>query len=749
MMRRMGLSALSSLLLAGVGPALAGQPLTADALLRQMTPEEKVGQLGQLFYVGSTDLEGKIRAGSAGSVLYGSDPQVVNRLQHIAVEQSRLHIPLLFGTDVIHGLRTIFPVPLALAASWDPDLVAMTQSVSAAEARAVGIHWTFAPMVDIARDPRWGRIVEGAGEDPFLGSAMSAAQVRGFQGGKKVQPNHVMACVKHFAGYGAALGGRDYDEVNLSTSELWNVYLPPFKAAVDAGTRTVMSAYMGLNGVPASGNRWLLTDVLRKTWDFDGFVVSDANAVRNLTTHGFAANAPDAALRALTAGVDMEMSIGKPVTAELANAVRDHKVDSHVIDAAVRRLLQAKIDLGLFANPYVDEGRAQQVLAAPEHRTAARVAAERAAVLLRNEGGLLPLDREHLHSIAVVGPYADSKRDVVGPWAFEFQLEETKTIADGIRDFVGPGVKVDVAPGIARPARKYLSPFVALDRTPKTPPWSPEEAVREFSRAESLSRTADVVVLVLGEGWDMSGESASVSTLSLSGEQQHLLETVVAGGKPVVLVLVNGRPLDISWASTHVPAILESWFPGTQGGAAVANLLFGQSVPGGKLPVTWPRNVGQVPIIYARATSHAPGTAAKRYWNEEGSPLYPFGYGLSYTTFSYSEPHVEQSSIRIGAAVQVSIDITNSGSRSGDEVVQLYIHQRFGRALRPVRELKGFQRIQLAPQETRHITFTLSGHDLQYWSTADAAWVQDPATFDVWIGTNSEAPAHAQFEVHR
>jgi beta-glucosidase len=729
------------------GPA----PVSVDALLAKMTLEEKVGQLGQLFYFGAKPTEQKIRAGEAGSVLFVSDPKVAeaNRLQRLAVEESRLHIPLLFGADVIHGFRTAFPVPLAMAASWDTDTVEAAQTTAAAEARAAGVHWAFAPMVDIARDPRWGRMVEGAGEDPYLGAAMAAAQVRGFQGGKKVQPGHIIAGVKHFAGYGAAVGGRDYDEVNLSASELWNVYLPPFKAAVDAGTRNVMSAYMGLNGVPATGNRWLLTDVLRKTWHFDGFVVSDANAVVSLTTHGFAADPQDAAIRALSAGVDMEMSFGKLATAELIAAARSRKVSQGVIDAAARRILQAKMDLGLFTNPYVDETHAEEVLNAPDHRQQARIAAERSAVLLRNEGGLLPLDRTRLHSIAVIGPYADSKRDTLGPWIFNYQLAETKTVAEGVRDNAGPGVSVDVAPGLPRPARKFQSPFVPGDRAPKSTAWTPEEAVAEFSKAESVARAADVVVLVLGEDWDMSGELASVSTLALSGEQQRLLEAIVATGKPVVLVLMNGRPLDISWATEHVPAILETWFPGTAGGAAVANLLFGSSTPGGKLPFTWPRNVGQVPIFYAHATSHEPRNAAKRYWNEDGSPLYPFGYGLSYTTFSYSEPHIERNSIRVGEPLRVSVDVTNTGARLGDEVAQLYIHQRAGRALRPVRELKGFQRVTLAAGETKHLNFTLSAHDLQYWSTADNGWVQDAAGFDLWVGTNSNATAHAQFDVQR
>ena len=727
--------------------AVAADP--ADALLAKMTLEQKVGQLAQAFYFGGKALESEIRSGQLGSVATLGNPETINRLQRIAVEESPQHIPLLFGLDVIHGYRTIFPVPLALAASWDPEMVTTVQAAAAAEARAAGVQWTFAPMVDIARDPRWGRMVEGAGEDPYLGAAMAAAQVRGFQGGAQVQPGHVLASVKHFAGYGAPTGGRDYEEVNLSPAELWNVYLPPFKAAVGAGAAAVMSAYMDLNGVPATGNRWLLTDVLRKTWHFDGFVISDADAVRNLTKHGFASDPDDAAIRALTAGLDMEMSIGKPITPNLVDSVRKGRVSQKLIDKAARRILQAKFNLGLFKDPFADETHAAEVLQSPQHRDLARAAAERSAVLLRNESSILPLDRTRLRSIAVIGPYADSQRDTLGPWAFDFNLEETRTIAAAVRDQAGASIRVEVAPGVQRPMRRFPSPFLALDRTPKGKPWTPEQVATEFAKADALARASDVVVLVLGEGWDMSGEAASVDTLALAGDQQRLLEAMLATGKPVVLVLLSGRPLEITAAAEHAAAILEAWFPGTQGGTAVANLLFGDAVPGGKLPFTWPRTVGQVPLFYAHTASHEPHNAAKRYWNEDGSPLYPFGYGLSYTTFSFSEPHIEHNNVRLGTAVTVSLDVTNTGTRAGDEVVQLYIHQRSGRASRPVRELKGFRRLTLAPAESRQVTFTLTPADLQYWSTADSAWVQDPATFDVWIGGDSNATAHAQFDVHR
>lgn len=717
------------------------------ALVKQMTLEEKVGQLVQIFYFGGSTAERMIGEGKAGSVLFVTDPKKLNRLQRIAVEQSRLKIPLLAGYDVIHGLRTIFPVPLALASSWDPAMVESAQASAAAEARAVGIHWVFAPMVDVSRDVRWGRIVEGAGEDPFLGAAMAAAQVRGFQGGRTVQSDRVIAGVKHFAGYGASVGGRDYDEVNLSQSELWNVYFPPFKAAIDAGAGNVMSAYMGLNGVPGAGNSWLLSEVLRKTWGFKGFVVSDANAVNSLTTHGFAVDGPDAAVRALIAGVDMEMTASKPVYATLVEAVKAGKVSARAIDASVRRLLEAKFRLGLFDNPYVDETAAATVLAAPERRVQARIAAERSAVLLRNEGRILPLNRTTVRSIAVIGPLADSRRDTLGSWVFDHDLNETVTIAQGLRDKLGAEVRVDFAAGVQLPPRKYPSPFAALDKTPKIKYWTDDERAAEFAKAQTVASAADVVVAVLGQGQDMSGEAASASSLELPGEQQRLLETLIATGKPVVLVLMNGRPLDITSAAVRVAAILEVWHPGTQGGAAVANLLLGDAVPGGKLPITWPRSVGQVPLFYAHAVSQEPANSAKRYWNEEGTPLYPFGFGLSYTTFAISEPRVERKSIQLGEPVHFAVDVKNTGERAGDEVVQLYIHQRAGRALRPIRELKGFQRITLAPNESKTVSFAVPADALGYWSTADGAWVQDASVFDAWIGADSQASNHVEFEV--
>jgi beta-glucosidase len=732
-----------------------------DQLLSQMTLDEKVGQVNQLFYfrqfMQPQMVEPGIREGKIGSLLFVTDPVIINRFQKVAVEQSRLKIPLLFGFDVIHGFRTVFPVPLAMASSWDPAIVEQAQQVAASEARAVGINWTFAPMLDIARDPRWGRIVEGAGEDPFLGSRMAAAQVRGFQGQDPAGPGRLLACMKHFAGYGAGTGGRDYDSVFLPDAELYNVYLPPFKAAVDAGVASAMSAYMNLNDVPATGNAFLMTDVLRKQWGFKGFVVSDAEAVGNLVTHGFAEDKSDAAYRALTAGVDMEMSIpanavSSAYASSLTKLVQDGRVSKAQLDDAVRRILHAKFKAGLFENPYVDETRIAAIHNNPEHRRLARVAAQRSMVLLRNEGNVLPLVKgdPKVSSVAVIGPLADSKRDIRGPWSLADDPKSAITVLEGIRTKVGPSVKVEYAQGVDI-ARIYPSIFDIISG-PRPAGWSEAQKQGEFEKAVSLARSSDVVVMVLGQHEEMSGEAASQSTLDLPGRQLELLKTVSALGKSVVLVLINGRPLDISWAASNVPAILEAWHPGTEGGNAIADVLYGDAIPGGKLPVTWPRSAGQIPIYYARNLTQQPEAAKdfkSRYWDIPTSPLFPFGYGLSYSTFKFSNLRVSKPQVKLDESVEVLADVENTGTRSADEVAQLYIHQRYGSASRPVRELKGFERITLAPGEKKTVRFTLGKSERIYWSAAAKAWVQEPSTFDVWVGADSTAPLSTTFRVVR
>ncbi|ABD87173.1 beta-glucosidase BglX [Rhodopseudomonas palustris] len=722
----------------------------AEALIARMTPEEKAGQITQYFDFLTAQDEAKrvsteVAAGRAGSLLFVADPVEINRLQRIAVEQTRLGIPLLFGYDLIHGFRTILPVPLAMAASWDPDLVERAQAVAAAEARAVGLHWAFAPMVDIARDPRWGRMIEGAGEDPYLGAAMAAAQVRGFQGPYLGSPDRVIAGPKHFAGYGAALGGRDYDEVNLSDNELWNVYLPPFKAAVDAGAGNIMTAYMGLNGVPATGNHWLLTDVLRKAWGFAGFVVTDAGAAASLQTHGVARDLADAGVKALSAGVDMEMAppFGEAAFKTLPGALAAGRITTPQLDDAVRRVLEAKIRLGLFEQPYVDVARASEVLADPAHRAVARQAAERSAVLLRNEGALLPLDPHALRRIAVLGPLADAARETVGPWVFQQDDSETVTVLAGIRARLGDAVRIDTTPGVSIPARQFSSIFEGPEHA-RAPRIAVDDDA-EIERAVNYARGADVAIVVLGEAQIMIGENASRSSLDLPGRQQQLLDAVLATATPTVVLLMSARPLDLRGSAPQ--ALMTIWYPGSQGGAAVAGLLFGDVAPGGKLPFNWPRNIGQLPLPYARLNSHQPSSAEQRYWNEPNTPLYAFGYGLSYSSFSYAKLHIDRQKITPAERMSVSVELTNTGRRVADEVAQLYIHQRYGASARPVRELKGFQRVTLAPGETRTLRFTLGPEHLRYWTASARAFVHDDSVFDVFVGGDSSASLSASFEV--
>jgi beta-glucosidase len=730
-----------------------------ESLLAAMTPEEKAGQLTQYFYMGfmrddADDpalsqpalVEAALARGGVGSLLFLTDPAEINRLQRLTIAGSRHGIPALIGFDVIHGLRTIMPVPIAMAASWDPEVAEQGQAVAAREARAVGIHWAFSPMVDIARDPRWGRIIEGAGEDPYLGARIAAAQVRGFQGDDFGASDRVISGPKHFAGYGAALGGRDYDESNISDADLWNIYFPPFKAAIEAGAGNIMSAYMDLNGVPAAGNRWLLNDVLRDALGFEGFVVSDAQAVADLVTHHFAADLPDAAARALNAGNDMEMAHGDPAFDHLIEAVDDGRVSIETLDTAVRRVLEAKVRLGLFENPFVDEEAAATVLADPAHREVARLAAQRSAVLLRNEGGLLPLSADALSSVAVIGPLADSPRDTLGPWIFDHDLAETVTILDGIKTRAGDALQVRYAPGVRPSFRTYPSLF---DAFPGNVPVDPEDFDddAEIARAAELAASSDVAVVVVGEWQNMIGEGASRSSLELPGRQLELVQAVVATGTPVVLLVMNGRPLDLRWPAEHVPAILDVWYPGTQGGHAVAALLFGDDSPAGRLPFSWPRTVGQVPIVYNHTRSHKPNDQGHRYWDEESTPLYPFGHGLSYGAFRYGAPVLSSDTIRVGETLTVAVTITNEGDRSAEEVVQLYLHQRYGSSSRPVRELKGFRRVAVEAGASTTVEFSLGPDELSYWSAATRGRVQDATTFDLGIGGDSTVELTTTFTV--
>jgi len=675
-----------------------------EALLRRMTLEEKLGQLIQ-YTPSQPDIRALAAKGSVGCVFnYGSAAQT-NALQRAAVEESRLKNPLLFAHDVIHGYRTIFPIPLGIASTWDTSAAELAARISAREASASGVRWTFAPMVDIARDPRWGRVAEGAGEDPFLGSAMAAAYVRGFQG------DSFLACAKHFAGYGAAEAGRDYNSVDMSERTLRQVYLPPFKAAVDAGVSTIMTGFDSLNAVPATANEHLLKEILRGEWAFRGFVDSDYHAVGQLIDHGVAATPQEAALKAITAGVDMDMFDGTYLT--LAAAVRDGHLSESVIDTSVGRVLRAKFDLGLFERPYADEQREKTVLFAKEHVDAARRIAQESIVLLKNEGALLPLSK-NAGTIAVIGPLADSKADMLGSWYALGKPEEAITVLEGVRAKAGPQTQVAYAKG------------------------------DDIAPAVSTAGKSDVVLLILGEEGKMTGEASSRAFLDLPGKQQQLLEAIVATKKPVVLVVMSGRPLTISWAAANVPAIVWPWFPGSQAGHAIADVLFGDVNPSGKLPITVPRSVGQIPIYYAHLPTGRPEDPAikytSKYIDSPNDPLYPFGYGLSYTRFEYSDLRISG-----GDSFTVSADVRNAGQRAGDEIVQLYVRDLVASISRPVKELKGFRRITLGAGEKRRVEFTITRNDLQFWS--DHGWTVEPGTFKVWIGPSSVEGLEGTFEV--
>jgi beta-glucosidase len=728
----------------------------AEALLKQMTVDEKVGQLNQasgivMPFLGSDKPDDLVAQGRVGSILWLSDTKEINRLQHLAVEQSRLHIPILFALDVIHGYRTVFPVPLAMASSWDPSVEEQAQRIAGQDARAAGIDWTFTPMVDIARDARWGRIVEGAGEDPYLGAAMARAQVKGFQG-DGLGPDSILACVKHFAGYGAADGGRDYDSSYVPEELMENVYLVPFHAAEQAGAGSFMSAYMDLNDVPATGNPWLLSDVLRKDWGFKGFVVSDAFAVGNLVTHGFARDGEDAAYKASTAGLNMDMA-SQTYTNNLAKLVNEGKFPQSTLDQLVLPILEAKYQLGLFDHPYADESKVDAVLSRPEGLALERKLAGRSMVLLRNEDHTLPLQKS-IKKVAVIGPLADSMEDIEGGWAVEGMFGGARkshpvTVLAGIKSKLGPAAQVTYVAG-PQVGRLYPSMLDLITGKKPIPPPTADEAADWIAKAKAAAADADLVVAVLGEAANMSSEAASRATLDFPGIQQQMLETVVATGKPVVLVLESGRPLDIRWAAEHVPAILEAWYPGTEGGDAVADVLFGDVNPGGKLPVSWPRAAGSEPLYYNHNLTHEPEdriTFSSRYWDVNSKPLFPFGYGLSYTAFKFENLQLSKKSVKAGEATEVSVDVTNTGSTAGDAVAQVYIHQRYGSASRPVRQLKGFKRVTLGPGETRTLRFPLGKDELQYWNPQTKAWVVEASTFDVWAGEDSTARLHAELTV--
>jgi beta-glucosidase len=760
-MRRIMTALLALLLcLAPATPAFAQTPKTGwqndpaierrvDALLRQMTLEEKVGQLNQYSYgmatgpgTGRSNVEDAVRRGEVGSFLNVTDPALGNKLQRVATEESRLKIPIIFGLDVIHGYRTIFPVPLALSATWDAELVERVSRISAQEASASGIRWTFSPMVDIARDPRWGRIVEGAGEDPYLGSVMARAYVRGYQGNNLGDPHSMAACAKHYVAYGAAEAGRDYNTVDMSERQLREVYLPPFRAAVEEGVATLMSAFNTVNGVPASANEFTLTQVLRREWGFRGFVVSDWGSVGELMNHGVANDLATATRKGFLAGIDMDME-SNAYFRHLAAAVKSGAVPQGAVDEAVRRVLRVKLALGLFERPYVDAGRAVTTLPAA-HLTAAREAAERSFVLLKNDAPagaapVLPI-RAGVRTVALIGPLADSGADMIGTWSAQGKPEEAVTLRAALE------------------ARSKREGFRLLHARGTEIRGTSEAG---FAEAVGAAQQADVVLLALGEdaAW-MTGEAASRAFIELPGNQQQLLERVAAAGKPTALVLFSGRPLALTNAARHAHAVLEAWSPGTQAGPALERVLFGEAAPAGRLTVTFPRSLGQVPIYHSVLNTGRPPVGLdltqfpantdqkyrSRYVDEQNSPLYPFGFGLTYTTFEYGAPQAGEAQLSAAAInsgqaqLRVSAEVRNTGARAGEELVQLYIGLRGTSVARPVRELKGFRRVALGPGESRRVEFTLGRDELSIWQTGTKQAVE-PAELNVWIAPHAQAGA--------
>jgi beta-glucosidase len=735
-MRRINLILITvvCVLLAAIAPVHSQRPRDVErevnALLAKMTLAEKLGQLQQLdgeangnFRPEHVDL---VRKGLLGSTLNVRGAQRTNQLQRVAMTESRLKIPLLFGFDVIHGFRTIFPIPVGEAASWDPKLAERSAAVAAQEANNAGVRWTFAPMLDIARDARWGRITEGAGEDPFLGAAFAAARVRGFQGADYSAPDKVLACAKHWVAYGAAEGGRDYNTTDLSENVLRGIYFPPFKAAVDAGVGTFMSSFNAINGVPASANTFTLTKVLRQEWKFDGFVVSDYTSVRELINHGIVANEEQAAAAALNAGVEMEM-VSRSYNEFGPRLLEQRKLTMATIDEAVRRILRIKYRLGLFDKPYTDESRESGSLLRPESVRLAREIAARSMVLLKNDRSVLPLNKS-VSSIAVIGPLADDRRVPLGPWNGDGRDENTVTALAGIKASVPAQTKVLYAKGCDIKG----------------------DSDAGFSQAVEIARQSDVAVVFVGESDEMGGEAASRSSLDLPGRQLDLVKAIQATGKPTVVVLVNSRPLTIGWIAENVPAVLVAWMGGSEAGNAAADVLFGAVNPSGKLPVTFPRTVGQVPIYYNHLNTGRPpeeqNKYSSKYLDVPWTPLFPFGYGLSYTTFKLSNLQVSAPRIRSTESLVVSVDVENAGQRAGDEVVQLYVRDPVASMARPVKELKGFQRVTLRPGEKRRIEFSLSHDHLAFWNH-DMKFVVEPGEFRVMVGSNSRDVIEAKFEV--
>ncbi len=724
-----------------------------DQLMKKMTLEEKIGQLnlpvtGEITtgQAKSSDVAKRIRNGEVGGLFNLKGVERIREVQRQAVEESRLGIPLLFGMDVIHGYETIFPIPLGLSCTWDMKAIEESARIAAVEASADGISWTFSPMVDVSRDPRWGRVSEGNGEDPFLGAAIARAMIRGYQGKDMSRNDEIMACVKHFALYGASEAGRDYNTVDMSRQRMFNEYMLPYQAAVEAGVGSVMASFNEVDGVPATGSKWLMTDVLRKQWGFDGFVVTDYTGINEMIDHGMGDQQTVAAL-ALNAGVDMDM-VSDAFSGTLKKSVEEGKVSAAAIDAACRRILEAKYKLGLFDNPYkyCDVNRPKKQIFTKEHRAIARKTASESFVLLKNEG-VLPLSKKG--TIAVVGPLANTRSNMPGTWSVAAVLDNAPSLVEGLREVVGDRAKVVTAKGSnligdANYEKRATMFGRELHRDNRTDRELLDEALK-------VAAGADVIVAALGESSEMSGESSSRTNLEMPDVQRALLQELLKTGKPVVLVLFTGRPLVLTWEEEHVPAILNVWFGGSEAAYAISDVLFGDVNPSGKLTATFPQNVGQIPLFYNHKNTGRPLQEGRwfekfrsNYLDVSNEPLYPFGYGLSYTTFAYSDIHLSSTEMSADGELTATVTVTNTGSRDGAEVVQLYIRDLVGSVTRPVKELKGFEKIFLKAGESRKVSFSITPELLKFYNY-DLQFVCEPGDFDVMIGGNSRDVKKARF----
>jgi beta-glucosidase len=748
----------TSLMMSGAQKQTSGGDEQMNAfindLMGKMTLDEKLGQLnlpasGDIVTgaASSSNIGEKIKQGKVGGLFNIKTAEKIRAVQKIAVEESRLKIPLIFGMDVIHGYQTMFPIPIGVSCSWDMALVEKSARIAAQEASADGICWTFSPMVDISRDPRWGRVSEGSGEDPYLGSQIATAMVKGYQGDDLRKNNTILSCVKHFALYGAIEAGREYNTVDMSRIRMYNEYLPPYKAAVDAGAGTVMASFNEIDGIPATANKWLLTDLLRKDWGFNGFVVTDYTAIMELQEHGIG-NLQEVSALALKAGADMDM-VSDGLLGTLKESLKDGKVSQAEIDQACRRILEAKYKLGLFEDPYryCDLNRAKTEIFTPENRQVAREIAAQTFVLLKNDKQILPIQGKG--TIALLGPLADNRENMTGTWSVAADFSKSVSLLDGLKNTVGSQTKILYAKGTNVLNDKELDAKVSIFGKPTK--WDNRSQKEMIDEAVAIARQSDVVVAAVGESAEMSGECSSRSDINLPENQKELLEALLATGKPVVMVLFSGRPLTISWEKANVPAILNVWFGGTEAGNAIADVLLGKVNPSGKLSATFPQNVGQIPVYYNHKNTGRPLPEGKSfqkfltgYLDVPNEPLYPFGYGLSYTTFDYKNLKLSDSSLSSDGKLTVSVELTNSGNYDGAEVVQLYLRDMVGTVTRPVKELKGFQKVFLKKGETRNVEFTLTEKDLRFYN-GDLKLVSEPGDFKVFVGTSSANTLDAGF----